>query len=88
MSAVCLHLSDCLANLRSRFELKHYPYLKLLTEREIQIANLVVQGLTNAEIGKELWIRPNTVKQALKKMFRKLEVNSRTAMIAQLNNCL
>ena len=87
LSAVCLHLSACLANLRLQFKLKHNRY-SMLTEREIQIASLVAQGLTNAEIGQELWISPNTVKQALKKMFRKLGVNSRTAMIAQLNNCL
>ena len=86
LSAVCLHLSACLANL-PRSKLKHNPYL-MLTEREIQIANLVARGLTNTEIGKELWISPNTVKQTLKKMFRKLGVTSRTAMVAQLNNCL
>ncbi|MGL6339161.1 MAG: LuxR C-terminal-related transcriptional regulator, partial [Waterburya sp.] len=36
----------------------------------------------------ELWISQNTVKQALKKMFRKLEVSSRTEMVAQLKDLL
>lgn len=56
----------------------------LLTSREVQIAQLVAQGLTNAEIGTELWITENSVKQALKRMFRKLEVSSRAEMVGQL----
>ncbi len=88
LSAVCLHLSACLANLRSQTIFNDNYRIKLLTKREIQIANLVAKGLTNAEIGKELWISQNTVKQALKRMFRKLEVTSRTEMVAQLRDLL
>jgi DNA-binding CsgD family transcriptional regulator len=55
-----------------------------LTKRELQIAELVARGLTNAEIGAELWIAPNSVKQALKRMFRKLNVSTRTEMVVQL----
>jgi len=56
-----------------------------LGPREIQIAELVAQGLTNAQIGVTLWITENSVKQALKRMFRKLEVSSRVEMVAQLS---
>lgn len=56
----------------------------LLTARELQIAELVSLGRTNAEIGDELWIAENSVKQALKRMFRKLGVSSRAEMVAQL----
>lgn len=45
----------------------------------------VALGRTNAEVGNELWITKNSVKQALKRMFRKLEVSSRTEMVAQLS---
>ena len=83
LGAICLHLSSCLANLRSQKDTESLSR-QLLTQREIQIANLVAKGMTNAEIGKELWISHNTVKQALKRMFRKLGVHSRTEMIAQL----
>ena len=85
LSAVCLHLSACLANLSSQRSQSN-PYLKLLTEREVQIADLVAKGLTNAEIGRELWISENTVKQALKKMFRKLGVASRIEMVIRLRD--
>lgn len=83
LSAVCLHLSTCLANLHCA-QLQFNTIEELLTPREIEIARLVAQGLTNKEIGRELWIGHNTVKQALKKMFRKLNVTSRTKMIVKL----
>lgn len=86
LTAVCMHLSACLAYLRYRPIFNDNFCTKLLTKREIQIANLVAQGLTNAEIGRELWISQNTVKQALKRMFGKLKVNSRTEMIARLKD--
>ncbi len=81
LSAICLHLSVWAATVRSQ----HQPRkTDLLTPRELQIAELVALGRTNAEIGNELWITKNSVKQALKRMFRKLEVSSRAEMVAQL----
>jgi DNA-binding CsgD family transcriptional regulator len=86
LGAVCTHFSACLAELRMRSPLT--SNMKQLTPREIQIAHLVAQGLTNAEIGAELWITQNSVKQALKRMFRKLEVSARTEMVAKLRDIL
>ncbi len=81
LSAICLHLSVWTATVKSQ----HQPdKTNLLTARELQIAELVALGKTNAEIGNELWITKNSVKQALKRMFRKLEVSSRAEMVAQL----
>lgn len=88
LGAVCTHLSACLAALRKQPLMASNPLLKRLTPREVQIANLVAQGLTNAEIGVELWITQNSVKQALKRMFRKLEVSARTEMVAKLRDIL
>lgn len=82
LSAICLHLSDWVATVRSQ----HLSFrTDRLTPRELQIADLVALGRTNAEIGNELWITENSVKQALKRMFRKLEVSSRAQMVAQLS---
>ncbi|WP_193196450.1 LuxR C-terminal-related transcriptional regulator [Nostoc sp. MG11] len=81
LSALCLHLSTWLARRSAGFNSLN---ISRLTPREIQIAELVAQGLTNAEIGTALWIQENSVKQALKRMFRKLEVSSRAEMVAQL----
>ena len=92
LGAVCLHVSACLATLRqqnhsenlSRLVAKDNSQASLLTKREIQVINLVAKGLTNAEIGRELWISQNTVKQALKIIFRKMEVSSRVEMVAKI----
>lgn len=59
---------------------------KKLTTRELQIASLVARGLTNAQIGQELWITQNSVKQALKRIFRKLDVTARAQMVARLQD--
>ncbi|MES1026546.1 LuxR C-terminal-related transcriptional regulator [Gloeocapsa sp. BRSZ] len=85
LSALCLHISACLARVRTNSE--RFVLLDTrLTKRERQIAELVSQGLTNAEISAELWITKNSVKQALKRMFRKLDVVNRAQMVAHLQN--
>jgi two-component system, NarL family, nitrate/nitrite response regulator NarL len=48
-----------------------------LTPREIQVMQLVEQGLKNKEIGRELGIRPGTVKIHLKHIFEKTGVRGR-----------
>jgi DNA-binding CsgD family transcriptional regulator len=83
LSGICLHLSMWTATIRSS---PKTCKSELLTARELQIVELVALGRTNAEIGSELWITENSVKQALKRMFRKLEVSSRAEMVAQLSS--
>ena len=85
MSALCLHLSIWWIKIQSQKIEFNVSSIELITPREVQIAELVAQGFTNAEIGKSLWITENSVKQALKRMFRKLEVSSRTEMVAKLS---
>ncbi|MBD2576350.1 LuxR C-terminal-related transcriptional regulator [Oscillatoria sp. FACHB-1406] len=84
LSAICLHLSAWTARSATLKPLQPPLSRDRLTPRELQIADLVASGRTNAEIGNELWITENSVKQALKRMFRKLKVSSRTEMVAQL----
>jgi DNA-binding NarL/FixJ family response regulator len=79
-----MHISATLAKLQSQ-QHEDLPLSTKLTPRELQIAKLVAQGLTNAEIGTELWITHNSVKQALKRMFRKLNVSARTELVAKLS---
>ncbi|MCP6758262.1 MAG: LuxR C-terminal-related transcriptional regulator [Fischerella sp. CENA71] len=80
LSALCAHISAKLAFLRAKQELNQ---VACLTQRELQIASLVAKGLTNAEIAAELWISQNTVKQTLKRVFRKLNVSARAEMVAR-----
>jgi LuxR family maltose regulon positive regulatory protein len=51
-----------------------------LTERERQVALLVIEGLGNKEIAAELFISANTVKLELKNIFKKLNINSRVLL--------
>lgn len=49
----------------------------VLTAQEAQVAALVAQGCTNAEIGGQLFISPRTVEYHLHKVFTKLGINTR-----------
>ncbi|MBW4639085.1 MAG: helix-turn-helix transcriptional regulator [Gloeocapsa sp. UFS-A4-WI-NPMV-4B04] len=55
-----------------------------LSPREQAIAKLVAQGLPNKSIANQLDISPWTVATHLRRMFFKLGVTSRTAMITRL----
>ena len=48
-----------------------------LTEREHQVARLIVDRKTNPEIAAELFLSPKTVETHIRNMLRKLEVDSR-----------
>jgi DNA-binding NarL/FixJ family response regulator len=57
------------------------PVVEQLTPREVQVLKLVGRGLSNVEIGKELFIGEATVKTHLLRAFAKLGVNDRTAAV-------
>ena len=50
----------------------------LLSKRELEIVTLVTKGLTNAEIARQLFVSPETIKQHLHHIFKKLNVKNRT----------
>jgi DNA-binding NarL/FixJ family response regulator len=48
-----------------------------LTERELEVLRLVAQGLNNREIGRQLFISENTVKNHVRNVLEKLQLHSR-----------
>ncbi|GGN60599.1 DNA-binding response regulator [Actinoplanes lobatus] len=57
------------------------PAPPALSARETEVLRLVAAGLTNAEIGKRLFISEATVKTHLLRAFNKLDVADRTAAV-------
>jgi DNA-binding CsgD family transcriptional regulator/tetratricopeptide (TPR) repeat protein len=56
-----------------------------LTPRQVDVLELVAEGLTNAEIGERLFVSPKTVDHHVSALLMKLEVSSRkdAAVVAQ-----
>lgn len=48
-----------------------------LTDRELEVLSLVAHGLNNREIGKQLFITENTVKNHVRNILEKLQLHSR-----------
>ncbi|MEJ2856791.1 MULTISPECIES: response regulator transcription factor [unclassified Saccharothrix] len=59
----------------------HAPRAQPLSIREREVLTLVGRGLSNAEIGRELFITEATVKTHLLRTFKKLDVSDRTAAV-------
>jgi ATP/maltotriose-dependent transcriptional regulator MalT len=51
--------------------------IELLTERELEVARLIVDRKTNSQIATELFLSPKTVETHVRHLFQKLEVSSR-----------
>jgi LuxR family maltose regulon positive regulatory protein len=59
------------------------PLLEPLSEREIEVLQLIAEGLTNRQVGERLYISPGTVKAHTSNIFGKLGVRSRTQAVAR-----
>jgi DNA-binding CsgD family transcriptional regulator len=60
--------------------------LPLLTRREAEVLELVAIGLTNSEIAERLVVSRTTVRTHLENIFAKLDVHTRTAAVARLQD--
>jgi DNA-binding NarL/FixJ family response regulator len=64
----------------------HIPGLPPLTNREMEVLTMVLQGASNKEIANKSSISERTVKTHLYRVYRKLNVKSRTKAIALLSH--
>ncbi|MBN1536132.1 MAG: response regulator transcription factor [Anaerolineales bacterium] len=55
--------------------------LKALSRREIQVLELVAEGLTNPQIGKKLDISPKTVARHRERIMQKINLHSSTELV-------
>ena len=59
------------------------PLIDPLSQRELKILQLIAQGLSNRDIGERLFLALDTIKGHNRKIFDKLQVQSRTEAIAR-----
>jgi LuxR family maltose regulon positive regulatory protein len=59
------------------------PLIEPLTQREIEVLQLIAQGLSNREIGERLFVALSTVKGHNQNIFDKLQVKRRTEAVAR-----
>ncbi len=57
--------------------------LTLLTVRETQVVALLLEGLSNKGIARQLGLSPETVKEHLGRIYHKLDVSGRTELFSQ-----
>ena len=63
------------------------PTLESLTSRELEVLRLIAEGLSNAEIGRELFISDATVKTHVTRVLQKLDVRDRAQAIVLAYRC-
>jgi LuxR family maltose regulon positive regulatory protein len=59
------------------------PFVEPLSQRELEVLQLIAQGLSNDEIGKRLYLALDTVKGHNRRIFDKLQVQRRTEAVAR-----
>lgn len=69
------------ARLMSRLRTPAVPAAAQPSPRELEVLAAVARGLSNAEIGRELFIGEATVKTHLQRLFAKLDVDDRTRAV-------
>ena len=55
----------------------------ILSEREIEVIQLIAEGFSNQEIGSRLFLSLNTIKAHTRNIYAKLSVHNRTLAVTK-----
>lgn len=72
-------LAELVIKTVSEPDFRHFPKIELpkLSQRELEVLRSMVLGKSNKEIAKELRLSPDTIKDHLENIYRKLEAQDR-----------
>ncbi len=68
---------------------RHWVYLSRryeLTPREVEIAELICQGVRQGSVARQLHIQPGTVKTHIRNIYRKVKVRTQLNMLLKFVN--
>jgi LuxR family maltose regulon positive regulatory protein len=68
----------------SKSDISTSQILEPLSERELEVLQLIAEGLTNPEIAARLYLSVNTVKAHTRNIYGKLDVHNRTQAVARV----
>ena len=85
ISPTLLSKIEIIKNVNIKKIFLHEEVESLLTERKIEVLNLVAEGMSNLAISKELFIALGTVKNHLSNIYSKLGVDSRIKAVIKAN---
>jgi LuxR family maltose regulon positive regulatory protein len=60
---------------------REQEWVEQLSKRELEVLQLIAEGLTNPEIGARLYLSPHTIKAHARSIYGKLGVNNRTQAV-------
>ncbi len=61
--------------------------MQTLTPKELDVFRLIARGMSNAEIGRELFISDTTVKTHVTRVLQKLDVRDRVQAVVLAYEC-
>ena len=67
----------------SKSQIQEAEWLEPLSERELEVLQLIAEGMSNPEIAAKLYLSLNTVKAHTRSIYGKLDVKSRTQATAR-----
>jgi LuxR family transcriptional regulator, maltose regulon positive regulatory protein len=69
--------------LRASKKHREEPLNGQLTQRELDVVGLLDRALSTSQMGRSLYVSPNTIRTHLKSIYRKLGVSSRKEAVEQ-----